>query len=69
MGVLLHEIILMIILMIYVPRLMVKKYVNDMQVWAHDENYRKFACLVNGKNATNLLKFNYTNFVSKFLFI
>jgi hypothetical protein len=35
---------------------MVKKHVNDMQVWAYDENYKKFACLVKGKNATNLLK-------------
>jgi hypothetical protein len=48
---------------------MVKKYVNDMQVWAHDENYKKFACLVKGKNATNLLKNNYKFFVSKLLFV
>jgi len=48
---------------------MVKKYVNDMQVWAHDANYKKFTCLVKGKNATNLSKNNDTKFVSKLLLI
>jgi hypothetical protein len=48
---------------------MLKKYVNDMQVWAHDENYKKFHVWSKEKNATNLLKNNYTNFVSKSLFV
>ncbi len=47
---------------------MVKKYVNDMQVWAHDENYKKFAC-VGQRNARNIFSNNYTNFARKLLFI